>query len=569
MNKIALVKRLLLLVSIVFFVSCDKEFNTIGSDIVGQEYFQFEKDSMEVSAANLATGPVQTNNLPVNSLGVYNNPTSAFGPSVSHFVTQVELPFSNVTVNSHPVVDSAWVYIPFYSHQTGTDDNGIRKFELDSVFGADPQGIRQKFRLKVYENGYYLGSYNPNNENGTQYYYSDDKDKIENKKLGYTSTSNPDPMLNGHYLNDSAVADENEQFFFNKEERIIYKTDGNGGYLDANGDPINGDLSKRVVKERFAPGIWLNLNKDYFRKRILEAPADKLTNNNTFKEYFRGLYFQVEALNGMGAMAMLDFSKGYIRITYNTDDVEESPTPTGARLEKELQMKLGGNCINFFDNNYTLPSVQDKLYLKGGNGSVAYIDLFGTDGPDEGNTPDGLDALRNKGWMINEANLTFYVDQDNMVDNPNDETSGYKEAKAHRLYLYDFKNSKPILDYMADISTNSANPKYNKRGYGGIIEKDASGKGVKYKVRITEYLKNLIKHTDSTNYRLGVVVSENINIAANAYLKPASGQQPGAMLPLSSVLSPAGTILHGSNIAPGQNGYKKRLKLEIYFTKPD
>ncbi|ESU29068.1 hypothetical protein FLJC2902T_11050 [Flavobacterium limnosediminis JC2902] len=566
MNKIALVKRFLLLVSVIFFASCDKDFNTIGSDIVGEDYFDFTKTEQEVTAYNFPTGPVQTNNLPLNSLGVYNNPVTDLGSTTSHFVTQAELPVSNVIVNSNPVVDSVWVYVPFFSTQTGTDADGIRQYELDSISG-DENGADledQKFKLKVYENGYYLGNYNPNNTNGTQRHYSDDKDKVEVNKRGATAIDNPASMVNGLPLNNGSLA-ENDEFFFNDEERIIYKTNGEGEYVDASGVVLTdqGDIGDRVVQERFAPGIWLNLNKAYFAERILKAPADQLANNNTFKNYFRGLYFQVEAIAGQGAMASLDFSKGYIRITYNTDNVLSSPTATEIRLKRTLQLKLGGNCINFFDTSYSLPSNPNRIHLKGGNGSMAYVDLFGADDvSDLDNVPEDLEVLRASGWMINEANLTFYIDKTSMRSDGNPNT---EELAPNRIYLYDYKNKKPILDYLADGSTNSANPKYNKRGFGGIIEKDANGDMVKYKIRITEYLKNVIKHKDSTNYRLGIAVSESINLTTNAYLKPASGQQPSAMIPLSSVINPLGTILY----SPTSEDPTKRLKLEIYYTKPD
>ncbi|HSD14470.1 MAG TPA: DUF4270 domain-containing protein [Flavobacterium sp.] len=583
MNKLSLVKRILLLVPVVFFASCDKEFNTIGADIVGKDYFQFKKDSFEVKTNNFLTGPVQTNNLTLNSLGTYTDPK--FGETTSHFVTQVEMQnTTSITVNTNAVIDSVWVYVPFFSHQTGTDDNGIREFMLDSIYpNPEKAGVdldNNKFKLKVYENGYYLGSYNPNNAGGVERHYSDEKNKVDNVKLG--AGPNNVHVVNGAYLNNSSEHAENEEFFFNNEERIIYKTNGQGLYLGADGEELDdedqGDISKRVVKERFVPGIWLNLNKEYFKKRILQAPISTLKNNNVFKEYFRGLYFEVEQIpGGSGALASLDFSKGFIRITYNMDtatDNDNNPqTPTPTRLKRFLQMKLGGNCINFFDNNHTLPTNADQMCLKGGNGSVAYIDLFGEDGPDDGIVPDQLDALRTSGWLINEANLTFYID-DNDIDGMGKEG----QIEPNRLYLYDFKNKKPIVDYLADGSTNSSNPKNNKRGFGGIIEKE-NGKGVKYKLRLTEYLKSVIKHADSTNYRLGIAVSESINITTNAYLKPASGQQPDAVVPLSSVLSPLGTILFNENIPqplpgtpnnhPDMIKYKKRLKLEIYYTKPD
>ncbi|CAM3711186.1 hypothetical protein FSS13T_25570 [Flavobacterium saliperosum S13] len=569
MNKISLGKKLLLLTSVLFFASCDKDFNTIGSEIVDNDYFNFTKEELAVTAENFATGPVQTNNLSLNALGTYYNPAFGGTTTTAHFVTQASLPFDNVTVNTNPVVDSVWVYVPYFiGQETGTDANGIRQFELDSVH----ENTVNKFKLKVYENGYYLGNYNPDNENGIQRFYSDDKDKIETYKLGATSTVNATPVVNGLPLNNGPVA-ENDQFYFRTEEKIIYKTNGNGLYVDAAGvvlpDADQGDVSKRVIKERLAPGLWLNLNKDYFNERILKANAQELTNNNTFRSYFRGLYFQSEAIAAkQGALALLDFSKGYIKMTYKmdaaTDDDNNPATPTAVRLKRSLTLKLGGNTVNFFDTDYALPSgpAGEKLYLKGGNGSAAYIDLFGADGLDEGTTPDQLDALRASNWLINEANLTFYVDQDEMYPS----TDAEKTREPNRIYLYDYNNKKPIIDFYADGSTNGSNPKYNKRGFGGIIEKEpgADGKGIKYKIRITDYLKSCIEK-DSTNFRLGLVVTENINTITNAYLKPAAGQQPSQIVPLSSVINPLGTILHGPNSADPE----KRLKLEIYYTKPD
>ena len=215
MNKISLIKKFVLLFSVVFFASCDKEFNTIGSEIVGDDYFNFTKEELAVTAANFATGPVQTNNLTLNSLGAYHDP--AFGTTTAHYVTQAELPFANVTVNTNPIIDSVWVYVPFFSTQTGTDADGIRQFELDSVYKNNVE----KFKLKVYENGYYLGNYNPDNENGVQRFYSNDKGLIEANMIGADALGNASP--GGPYLNNSTNLAENEEFFFNNEEKIIYK----------------------------------------------------------------------------------------------------------------------------------------------------------------------------------------------------------------------------------------------------------------------------------------------------------------------------------------------------------
>ena len=55
---------------------------------------------------------------------------------------------------------------------------------------------------------------------------------------------------------------------------------------------------------------------------------------------------------------------------------------------------------------------------------------------------------------------------------------------------------------------------------GGIIEKDAATsaynkRGIKYKVRLTNHIMNLISK-DSTNVRLGLVVTESIGLASNS-----------------------------------------------------
>ena len=78
----------------VLFASCDKDFNEIGADIVGEDHFLFEKDdTFSIVANTVATGPVQSNNLPINPLGVYNNP--ALGRTIASFVTQLEVPVSS------------------------------------------------------------------------------------------------------------------------------------------------------------------------------------------------------------------------------------------------------------------------------------------------------------------------------------------------------------------------------------------------------------------------------------------------------------------------------------------
>ena len=68
----------------------------------------------------------------------------------------------------------------------------------------------------------------------------------------------------------------------------------NGTYVfvDSDGEPLasQSDLSVRVIKDRALPGMWINLDKNVIKQRILEASLNgKLFNNNIFREYFRGI----------------------------------------------------------------------------------------------------------------------------------------------------------------------------------------------------------------------------------------------------------------------------------------
>ena len=321
------------------------------------------------------------------------------------------------------------------------------------------------------------------------------------------------------------------------------------------------------------------------------------------------MLFEVEAISpDQGALAMLDFSTAEFKIIFKAAALApttEVPNPPKTRRTLSLQMgykstsSKKANCINFIEHTRSAAyqaklaaadevNGDDRLYLKGGNGSVAFVDVFGPDvnkvindilvpDPSGNGVPDELDQLRinmkRNNWLVNEANLIFFVDQTPMA--------GATQIEPERIYVFDATNHKPILDYYADNS-NASNPKKNKSSFGGIIERetvaDANGnkKGIKYKVRLTEYIRQLIKNENTDyddNVRLGVAVIEDINSPANAYINPANpitiGTSQVPFIPVSTVMSPLGTVLYGTNIPASDANAAKKLKLEIYFTKPN
>lgn len=572
MKKISIVKSLALVVtSTLVLTSCDKDFNEIGSDIIGDNNFLYELyDEATVTAYNQPLGAVQSNNQAINSLGIYNNP--AFGATKSSFVTQVQLAYANPKFNADLLisVDSVAVIVPYFNRLIKTNEDGTREYALDSLYGSN------SINLKIYENGYKLNDLSASdNFTTSQKYYSNQFAEIEGNKLG--SNSNNSPTANGEPLNNSNLTNQNTSFVFSNKGISYPKRDNLLNFVV----PAQG--SEKEYDSIVAPRMSINLNKEYFAKKIFEAPSGALFNQESFKDYFRGLYFKVENAEN-GSLAQLDFASGYIAIYYSeyeSKDTEGNPstfdhdnnmdTPeVPKKVFRRLYIKLKGNTVNLLENintntefqtamnNRDIQNGDSRLYIKGGHGSMALIDLF---------KGDELQTLIDDKWMINEANLTFHIDKSKMSNS----------AEPQRIFLYDATHNQVIQDYTLDATT-FGNGKSNKYVYDGILQKETgeNAKGEKYRIRITNHIRNLVRR-DSTNVRLGLVITEDITTNAFSKLKnnengpfpPSENPFTLDRIPRAAVMSPLGTILYGSNIPENDENYAKRLKLEIYYTKPN
>src|SRR5699024_5854084 len=214
-----------------------------------------------------------------------------------------------------------------------------------------------------------------------------------------------------------------------------------------------------------------------------------------------------------------------------------------APTEETFTLDFGDQIVNVFDTDYDqLPAQDDNLYIKGGEGSMAVIDLF-TDTAQ-------LDSLRESNWLINEANLIFYVNKDELPAN---------QDNPERVFIYDIKNKKVLLDYNLDGGEKENDVLNSRTIHLGRLSKDDNGNAY-YKIRITNYV-NAIINEDSTNTKLGLVASQNVNNTDQS--KVETDDDAVKSVPTSEVISRNGTVLYGTN-GPSD----KALKLQIYYTKP-
>lgn len=512
-------------------ISCDKDFNNLDTGIVEDDmHFGMDRMDVNVVAYDKFIGPVQSNNLTQNSLGIYTVP--GFGKKTANYVTQAELSDPDPLLGVNPVIDSVYVYIPYYTTVKEPDGTtGNSKYnDIEPFYGTRTATMN----LRIFENGYYLRSTDPVTAE-PQVYYSDNTDIP-----GNTASSQ---LNNGDAWQNSA-------FTFNNDE-IRFSHNG-------------------TVKERLAPGLFAMLDKSYFQQKFFDVTnRAKLVNNNLFREYFRGLYFKVEQNGNNEAMTLLKTSDAKIVIKYTDGKlkldgtIDETPA---SRVKKTITINLKGNTVNLFDVQRSAEfdsaltssnenTGDNKLYILGGAGSMGVIKI-----DDASLAGIKKDQNAPPKVLVNEANLSFYLD-DSYINS----TTGLPL----RVYLYDLDNKRPLYDYYVDLTTNSANQKYNKYVFGGLHQeiKDAQGEVEKrrYKLKITNHINNII-NKDSTNVTLGLVITDNINLIDNAAIKntfTTSGKDV-KFTPASNVIAVPGVILYGNNAAEN-----RKLKLEIFYTKPD
>ena len=531
-QKNTMPKVLAVLFVIIGLASCQEDFSTLTTDAINQPINIQDTTSTTVSYSRKLL-PIETNNLIAYQIGIYNDAT--FGKSTVNLQAQVTLSEINPDFGDNVVLDSVVLYVPYFN--SSTIDSGVTTFELDSVYGNSPIDIT------VYESNYFLRDFDPaSNFDDPQLYYSNQASTFENF-LGIALDT----------LTDFVPSNEEIVFFEDDDEKEI----------------------------RINPGYRVLLPNEFFQEKVFDQEGmATLLNNNNFREFFRGIYIDAQSNTDDGSLFLFDIDDANITMYYTRDAVEGSvddnsgpnDTDDDGRAEVTYVLEFGSINVNVFKNQLS-PSIsaslfnpdvingEETLYLQGGDGIITVVELF--DKTDEKSIEDGvlvdgengvsdeLDALRIKEWLINEANLIFYVDTDKVQGG---------DTEPERLFIYNIETGAVLADYALDLTGGSvAIDAYTE--HMGRLQRGSDDNGDFYKLKITTHLSHVINR-DSTNVPLGVMVSSNVGIEEFQQLE--NPQVPGIYsVPASSVVSPEGTVLHGNT----STNAARRLKLQIYYTE--
>jgi hypothetical protein len=530
---------------LLLIVSCEKDFASFDSQVVNSDNaINFSTNSVEygLTTRSEMVNPVQSNNLPSFLLGSYTHPQ--YGRSNSSFVGQMVPEDYDHDFGDNVVLDSVVLTIPYYSRGIDTSEEGDITYEIDSVYGNSP------VKISVYKNNFFLRTFDPFSDfNTSQGYFSNGSLSVEE-------------IIDATQLEGELLFEIDD---FTPSEQQINLTE-----LDTAGNPY--------VAQRIAPALRFKLNNpndDFWESNFFENEGNQvLTNEPNFKEFFRGLYIKVES-NSDGSMMLLNFASSNSKLTihYTSDNTNIGDSDTGSVDEIETNqheyvINFSGNLVNLFDNE-TLIDVStmeqtngnENIFLRGGEGIVSTLNLFGgTITNDNGDEISEFEHFKDFFYdeisdepirIINEAYIEFFVNQNFSNDD-----------EPERIYIYNYEQNSALIDYFLDQSVSSLTINAKINHLEPLLRDSLSDdRGVKYKIRITEHLNNLILR-DSTNAQLALGVISDIASVQNFKILDESENKS---LASGVILSPKGTILHG-NLS---SDIEKRPKIKIYYTEPE
>ncbi len=594
------------------FSACEEEFGTLGEGVVAGEPFTTGKEVYDVFAFNKSVAAVQTNRLPIYQLGTFNDPV--YGRRNATIVSQLTFPNGQdnptfgdssqatednadnddiaSTIPENETVVEVYLHLPFQQPPSSADSDGDgipdalepegeednpdsdfdgdgvsdseenalgsdpfdptedgtgddfipntfpERFDLDSIYGDRTQ----EFNLKVYRSTFFLRNLDPNAnfEEAQQYFSNQDFSAFRGEVLYDSELPGSDPLTIS-----------NEQFLFFQDD-----------------DPDTETDESLLVETRLNPGIRVPLDNDFFQTNILDKEGQsELLSQANFNDFFRGI--QIVGKDMEDLMFLFDLTQATITITYDYQDFnsEENNTETSRRdfvlnLLFNNNGLVTGNAVNTFVDDALPGDIAsaldngenaERIYVKSGQGTITEVKLFGDD---DAVAEEVINGIRANNWIINEANLVFYVDQNTV-------TAASEEPP--RLYLFNGETNRPLYNIATENSEGEL-PLQLYLNYDGILEEE-NGRGVKYTVRITDYINDIIVR-DSTNASLSLTTTSNINIRFAAAINEAMGSGNTVIdVPVFSSVSPLGTVLFGSNVDASNED--KKLKLEIFYTEAE
>ena len=449
----------LLCLSIVI-ISCEKEFTDIGSNVITNTKFDTNSITLDITAENSQLEKIQSDNisrqLSQYLLGVY--PSSKYEKLEASVVSQIGITTGLKVIDDNEnyeagtivvtKIDTVFIKIPYQVTLNSTDN----KFEIDSVLGDKTKS----FNMNVYRSNTFINLYKPSDPSKLNRFYSNDvfekTGSALNDKVDYPffPNENDTALVVKRRLYDDTLATMDTIQYFNSVALTV---------------PV--------------PFARIPLNEDKFKELFLDKyESAEFASQDAFNDYFRGLI--LEATGDEGSLISFNFNNTNTNFNpsievYYTNTVLNSSTKVIDTIYKNNSFPLSGFRVNTFKMEDKVYPINEEIIIQGTAGSEGEITLF---------EQNKIDELRTNNWLINDATLTFYINQSSDIT-----------SVPQRLYLY--KNNKDL----ASPSFSQIKDAITEASFGGIfgnLESDSDGKAEKYTFRITDYVSDIL--SGETNY---------------------------------------------------------------------
>lgn len=495
-------------------ISCEKDFNDIGSNVVNNGQFstgsfplELEIEEIDISESNSNDlyKAVRADNIGIGTLGeywlgVYNS--GDYKTIEASFVSQLTVPnnFSlddklsiddttdeTKKIDSVFTLDHVYLKIPYTAVNTRGSGDSTPKFRLDSILGDDTKFTT----IKVYRNGTFLNTLDPANPAQSNEFLSN-QDYIKEELLsvdmgGYQFKPNPDDTI-----------------------LPLVRTLSNGNtYKDT--IKITDNATNRIT----APFIRIELKKDRLKELFWDKRKDaEFETADAFNNYFRGVV--VEASGNDGSMVPLSLGTNTsLDVYYTITTFEKKSGQTTLSVKDTLPRTYSFALSGIRNSQYKMTPATNttpagNFKIQGTSGTMAQVKVLGLNlndndaikelkGDFDDNGEDDLIQLdsdnnnyldlkelaqlrkiRASKLLINDASVTFYA---------NSTISQDTALVPQRLFLYQNKNNGKTPTQLTDTYREAAL-------YGGNLE-NAEKKPEKYLFRITDYISDLLDGTSS------------------------------------------------------------------------
>lgn len=491
--------------SFVFFsiISCEKDVESIGVNLVDNNTFNKNKITSEVITANKNIDKVPTNGVQQYLLGVYTD--EEFGKLEASIVTQLLPPAVGEKYNygTNSGIDSVIVSIPYQAtREVESYADGKPKFSIDSVIGDKDIS----FQLNVYELKTFLNTLDPYDPSKQVIYYSD-------KEFQKATT----PLYSG-------------TFKVNPDDTVsVIKR-----YL-SNGITV---YDKDTIKEdNLQPTIKIPLDENLIQQLFVDNANDAVFDSaDNFFHFFRGLYIEAEELeNDKSHLISLSMVGSKMTIYYSKDENEDENQDLngngtngeqGVRTKHLFNFNFGSLKSNSLKRDYSnsKQSGTNRLYVQGAAGSITTVDLLSN---------EDISELQSNNWLITDANLIFYVDQ-----------NASSNIAPEQLFIFNYEENLQILDMMSE----------GLSGVGGKLERNDDGNPYRYVFKITDYISEVMKSDESADLvKIGIKVYNPTDSPTSIFDTKIK----------SFSWNPKGVVLFDHSLSAGD----KRIKLEISYSE--